>query len=207
MAEEAVAARARGNGGLIKLARRALGFCLRCLQGLPLYRALARRMASPFQIRQAVAADSAQVRAQFFPDMEDPLSPQSHVTNFVAEGGREIWGTAQLVRFPFDAPRYAGYWLFSVVVLPLYRGMGIGERLTETVIERARSEGAPALSLLVFNTETRAIRLYAKLGFEMTTFLNLEEELAREMTPAGRRRIGMIKRLNSTPNGAVSDER
>jgi ribosomal protein S18 acetylase RimI-like enzyme len=51
------------------------------------------------------------------------------------------------------------------------------------------------LDLVVFNDNTRAIRLYRKLGFQMNAIPGLEAQLESERTPSGRRRVVMRKRL------------
>ena len=50
--------------------------------------------------------------------------------------------------------------------LPECRGVGLGTALLVTAIEWARSIGAQKLTLEVFSTNTPAIGLYRKLGFE-----------------------------------------
>ena len=47
----------------------------------------------------------------------------------------------------------------------------------------------------MFNDNTRAIRLYRKLGFELILIPELEAHLESERTPSGRRRVVMRKRL------------
>lgn len=50
-------------------------------------------------------------------------------------------------------------------VLKEYRGQGIGERLAQTALERARAIGLERVELDVYASNAAAIRLYEKLGF------------------------------------------
>ncbi len=47
-----------------------------------------------------------------------------------------------------------------------FRGQGIGTQLMERTEQRAREEGRPSLSLIVFEANTGAKRLYDRLGFK-----------------------------------------
>lgn len=47
-----------------------------------------------------------------------------------------------------------------------FRGQGIGTQLMERTEQRAREEGRPSLSLIVFEANTDAKRLYDRLGFK-----------------------------------------
>jgi ribosomal protein S18 acetylase RimI-like enzyme len=50
-------------------------------------------------------------------------------------------------------------------VLPDYRGQGIGRRLLEAAIARARERGLEKIELTVYSSNHRAIGLYRKAGF------------------------------------------
>ena len=54
----------------------------------------------------------------------------------------------------------------NVMLLPGYRGQGIGRRMLEEVIKRGRDLGAKDFTLEVRKSNENAIRLYEKLGFE-----------------------------------------
>lgn len=100
-----------------------------------------------------------------------------------------------MVRHPPEHFPYVGNWLFALSVKPIFRGFGIGQALSETVIERSRVEGAPTLDLLVYEDNVRAIDLYRKLGFEMYFNPDLEAMLESERASFGHRRVAMRKRL------------
>ena len=57
------------------------------------------------------------------------------------------------------------YYVCGVAVFPEYRGRGIGERLMALAEERARALDFHQLSLVVFEKNTGAKRLYERLGY------------------------------------------
>ncbi|MEM7422525.1 MAG: GNAT family N-acetyltransferase [Pseudomonadota bacterium] len=56
----------------------------------------------------------------------------------------------------------------SVRVASSYRGLGIGERLLEAAIDRARSDDCALVQLTTDKTRDRAERFYNRLGFQTT---------------------------------------
>lgn len=122
------------------------------------------------------------------PTFQDP-----NVTNIVAKNKNRIIASVQLVRLPITSHFYAGYWLFSLKVKPVYRGMGIGRRLNLMVIEMAINEGAKELFLQVNQNNLKAIKLYQHLGFNRKHIPALEALLEKEILPHGQRRIIMSK--------------
>jgi ribosomal protein S18 acetylase RimI-like enzyme len=56
----------------------------------------------------------------------------------------------------------------AVAVEAPARGVGVGRRLMEALIEQARKERRPAISLHVNANNTRALRMYQSLGFVET---------------------------------------
>ncbi len=68
-----------------------------------------------------------------------------------AAGVRNIVGTGEIT---------------NVMLLPEYRGRGIGRQMLEEVIRRGRRLGAKDFTLEVRKSNANAIRLYEKLGFE-----------------------------------------
>lgn len=61
-------------------------------------------------------------------------------------------------------PEWAAFRLLAVD--PLARGGGVGRRLTEVCIEKARDHGAPAVGLHTTAAMTVARGMYERLGFE-----------------------------------------
>jgi ribosomal protein S18 acetylase RimI-like enzyme len=60
------------------------------------------------------------------------------------------------------------YYICGVALLPEYRGQGIGTRLMALAEEEARERGLPRLSLIVFERNEGALRLYERLGYVET---------------------------------------
>jgi ribosomal protein S18 acetylase RimI-like enzyme len=58
-------------------------------------------------------------------------------------------------------------WLEDLYVRDEARGTGLGRRLTEACIERARERGCKRIELDVNETNTHAQRLYVKCGFKL----------------------------------------
>ena len=78
-------------------------------------------------------------------------------------------GAAWYRLFRADAPGY-GFVdeqtpELAIAVVPSRRGRGFGEELLSGLLERARQERHPALSLAV-NRDNPAIRLYQRFGFQ-----------------------------------------
>jgi len=57
------------------------------------------------------------------------------------------------------------YYICGMAVLPEYRGQGIGTQFLETAEQLARTEGFNKLSLIVFEQNSGAKRLYERSGF------------------------------------------
>lgn len=173
------------------------GTILRRVQSFALYRRLGRRMTSGITLREATEDDQLAVHHWLNPngDPSSVLQRNGNVTNWVADHHGQLAGFVQLVRHPPENFPYTGYWLFSLNVKSIRQGLGIGDMLSQAVIERAKAEGAPMLDLLVFEDNVRAIRLYRKLGFEIYTISELEAQLEIERMSTGRKRIVMRKRL------------
>jgi ribosomal protein S18 acetylase RimI-like enzyme len=185
----------------MKLLHKIAGIVLRRLQSLALYRRLGRRAASSLTLREATDADQLAVQRWFNPN-GDPAQGIQHnpnVTNWVAEVYGQLAGFVQLVRHPPEHAPYTGYWLFSLYTKPRWQGLGVGEVLSQAVIEKARMEGAPMLDLVVYEDNIRAIRLYRKLGFEIHILPDLEPQLESERASTGRRRVVMRKLLTNYP--------
>ena len=73
---------------------------------------------------------------------------------------------------PFAVPRpdfFAPHWpiIRMLVVDPAARGRGIGRRLTEACIARARRDGADALALHTSPAMAAALALYLRMGFRL----------------------------------------
>jgi ribosomal protein S18 acetylase RimI-like enzyme len=177
---------------------RALKILLTQFQGTSIYRKITRSITRGIAIKEASREDTIKARAWIDrnfnkEDASSRLTP--NVTDFVAKNGAKIVGFAQLVRRPDNSGPYSGYWLFGLTVKFLYRGMGIGERLTDAIIRKAGSEGARELSLIVRKDRAPAVNLYRKLGFRPRIIPDLEEKLEGERLKHGYKRMVMAREL------------
>lgn len=59
------------------------------------------------------------------------------------------------------------WYICGVAVLPEYRGHGIGSQLMAIAGQQAREHDYDRLSLVVFEQNTTALRLYQRLGYEV----------------------------------------
>lgn len=79
---------------------------------------------------------------------------------FALQAGTVV-GTCAAVRVSNDVIELA-----KLAVSPAAQGQGIGRRLSETVIEHARNQGAATVILLSNSALVQAIRLYESMGFQ-----------------------------------------
>jgi GNAT superfamily N-acetyltransferase len=79
-------------------------------------------------------------------------------------------GAAWFRLFPRERPGYGfvdeSTPELAVAVVPNRRGRGIGDALLTWLVEHARTDGHPALSLCVDRHKTDAVRVYERHGFE-----------------------------------------
>ncbi len=67
--------------------------------------------------------------------------------------------------FPDDNPRMSHRGSLGMGIISDYRGQGIGTKLLKSAIEKAREMGLEKVELNVYTTNTGAIKLYKKMGF------------------------------------------
>jgi ribosomal protein S18 acetylase RimI-like enzyme len=86
------------------------------------------------------------------------------ITQFVArdDEGR-IVGVSTLAVFPIPTARRA--WVEDVIVDEAVNGQGIGRRLTEAMLDRARELGCATVDLTSRPSRAAANHLYRKVGF------------------------------------------
>ena len=58
------------------------------------------------------------------------------------------------------------YYICGIALLPRYQGQGLGTRMCEIAKNLARARNCAELSLLVFEQNIGAVRLYERLGFK-----------------------------------------
>ena len=140
------------------------------------------------QIRPYESADAAEVNAValaafaqyagIYQDWETlargvgtMASLADHAELIVAEEGDRVIGAVAYCP-PGSTPRaefFAPEWpiIRMLVVEPAARGRGIGRRLTDECIERARRANAPLISLHTSPAMEVALAMYLKMGFEL----------------------------------------
>jgi len=86
----------------------------------------------------------------------------------VSEVDGRIVGTCNLIPRGLGSVNKSRHVLTSgIAVLKGYRGIGIGNALMDYVISWAEARDYEKISLSVFSTNTAAINLYRKFGFEV----------------------------------------
>jgi ribosomal protein S18 acetylase RimI-like enzyme len=84
----------------------------------------------------------------------------------VAQTGTEFDFDVDPVLRPFSVLEQPNsYYVSGVAVFPAYRGSGLGGRFMQGAFETARDRGLPQVSLIVFEQNVGARRLYDRLGF------------------------------------------
>ena len=95
----------------------------------------------------------------------------------VAESSNVIVGSL-MITFEWSDWRNAWFWwIQSVYILPEFRGQGIYGRLYDFVISRAKTSGdVCGFRLYVEKENTRAQKVYEKLGMETSHYLMYQAE-------------------------------
>ena len=84
--------------------------------------------------------------------------------HFVAvDSADAVVGWCDIKRPSFEGFSHGGR--LGMGLLPHVRGHGVGRRLAQAAIDAVRSRGVERIELEVFAGNTRAIRLYERLGF------------------------------------------
>jgi ribosomal protein S18 acetylase RimI-like enzyme len=86
-------------------------------------------------------------------------------TQFLAMDGDQVVGWCDILRQEREGTRHAG--VLGMGVINTYRRKGIGEQLIKKAITDAFSKGIKRIELEVFASNTGAIALYQKLGFQI----------------------------------------
>jgi GNAT superfamily N-acetyltransferase len=116
------------------------------------------------QEAEFVPDDAKQTRA-----LEKILSDETVGRIHVARVGGKVVAMAGLVYGISTAEGGLAASFEDMVVLPGYRGKGIGSALLQYVIAEARKQGVLRLTLLTDRQNKRAQALYRKLGFTEST--------------------------------------
>ena len=121
-------------------------------------------------LRDEVAAEGGLIAAT--PGERSALEEELSLSALVSQGGLpltlevagEVAGQLLVSRRP--ERYYAHIGEVAIIVSNRCRGLGLGRALMEAAVEWARAVGLAKLSLAVFTTNERAIRLYRSMGFE-----------------------------------------
>jgi signal peptidase I len=118
-------------------------------------------------IRQMNLEDKEQLRDLYLVSMPDIMDG---ILNFdkdgfwlIAERKNKIVGAMTISKHE----KGRKLWLiFGLVVKPLFRGKGIGEKLVKEAIKKAKDSGALRIGLFVNTGSKAAVNLYKKAGFK-----------------------------------------
>lgn len=91
---------------------------------------------------------------------------------FIATDAGEVIGTAMA---GYDGHRG---WLYTVAVLPEFRGRGIGTALVRHAVGALRAMGCPKVNLQVRASNTAVVGFYETLGFEVEERVSMGMRIA-----------------------------
>jgi ribosomal protein S18 acetylase RimI-like enzyme len=82
-------------------------------------------------------------------------------------GSGDLWELPSIVRpmVELELMVPGSFYINALAVLPDFQGSGIGSRLLEIANERGRAAGCKLLSLIVFEENRDAVRLYLQRGY------------------------------------------
>lgn len=89
----------------------------------------------------------------------------NNVPAFIALFDDDVVGFCDIRPYLLEGFKHSG--TLGMGVLKKYRGLGIGQKLTEQTISLARQQGLERIELEVFSSNIPAINLYKKLGFRV----------------------------------------
>jgi amino-acid N-acetyltransferase len=150
-------------------------------------------------VRKAALADTQQIAGLVsLGEREGQLLPRSFESIrasvddwIVAEEGGCIVGVGSLVEM-----NHALVEVRSLAVAPEYRKFGVGGRIVNALVDKARARGIP----IVF-TLTRAVLFFEELGFRVTDKENFPEKVWRDCSICPVQfacdEVAMVKSVNS----------
>ena len=89
---------------------------------------------------------------------------QHGMVQYVAVADSRVVGWCDILPHAWEGFRHSGR--LGMGIAPGFRGRGIGRRLMDATITAARDAGLTRIGLEVFSSNTNAIRLYERYGFE-----------------------------------------
>jgi len=97
---------------------------------------------------------------------------------FVAEAGGNVVGS---IMAGYDGHRG---WIYSLAVLPEYRGPGIGSRLMRHAEERLKVLGCPKINLQIMQENEAVEVFYRKLGYQTEQRISMGKKIPDNITLA-----------------------
>ena len=82
---------------------------------------------------------------------------------FYALDGDQVVGWCDI--FPFNNPRLNHRGGLGMGLLPKYRGQGLGTKLVQATLKKAKEFGLEKVELEVYTSSPAAVALYRRLGF------------------------------------------
>lgn len=98
-------------------------------------------------------------------EIRDLIHSKAPILLFALDESETVIGMLTLV--VFRIPTGVRSWIEDVVVDSSQRGKGVGERLVQSAIERAKAEGAKTVDLTSRPSREAANRLYRRCGFQV----------------------------------------
>ena len=89
---------------------------------------------------------------------------QRGMVQYVASADSRVVGWCDIIPHAWEGFRHSGR--LGMGIAPEFRGKGIGRRLMDATIDGAREAGLTRVGLEVFSSNTNAIKLYERYGFE-----------------------------------------
>jgi ribosomal protein S18 acetylase RimI-like enzyme len=116
--------------------------------------------AGDYSYRNCCVAEVAARRAGILLSFPMPARDPSDVAPPPPFDGRDVFAPYKYLEAPDS------WYICGVALLPEYRGRGIGTALMLNARQQARQQGYKQLSLVVFEENADAVRLYRRLGYE-----------------------------------------
>jgi ribosomal protein S18 acetylase RimI-like enzyme len=140
------------------------------VQGLKIYRlGIKKILGAAITVRDAAPDDEGDLRDLYLMaghDIRDGIAKmKSEGFWLVAERKGKIVGGLTISRYEKDIGLRV---IFGLEVKPRFRGLGIGEELVRRAMRKAGEERAKEIGLFVNKRAAPAIKLYRKLGFNVT---------------------------------------
>ncbi len=140
------------------------------IQAFKVYRRIAKNILNlRLKIRVACPEDKEQLRDLYLMSGRDIRDGILALKNegfwLVAEDKNRIAAGLTITRYEKDPSLWM---IFGLEVKPLFRGLGIGRKLVEEAVLKAKEAGAEEIGLFVNKKSFPALKLYRQLGFEAT---------------------------------------